>query len=647
MAKKTIRKKHKRQQRRKARRAARQGFSLETYLNLELLRFTTAGSVDDGKSTLIGRLLYDSGVIFQDQMESLEQSSKLRGEDQVNLALLTDGLRAEREQRITIDVAYRYFLTRKRKFIIADTPGHEQYTRNMVTGASSANLAIILIDARKGVLTQSRRHGFIASLLGIPHLLVAVNKMDLVHWSQQIYQEIVDEYTSFSEKLSIRDINFIPISALTGDNVVRKSKRMRWYPGGSLLQYLENITIAADRNLQDFRFPVQHVIRPNQDFRGFSGRVESGTVHVGDELFSLPSRQESRVKEILEYTENLSEAFQGQSIVITLEDEIDISRGDMLIRKESLPLQSHVFETSICWMDEETELSIGVRYIFQHTTRKLSAVIKKLNYRININTLHREETKSLRLNEIGRVEIETSYPLFFDSYNDNRATGSFILIDPSSCRTVAAGMIRHESRSTETSDPQENEHSELHRKDSAVDLSLRIARSGHRPMVLWLTGLSGSGKTTIARELERRLFDEGKQVCILDGDNLRQGLSSDLGFSEVDRKENIRRVAHTAELFYRAGFIVICSFISPRREMRDMVRSLFPKGVFNEIYVKASIEEVQRRDPKGLYRKVAAGEIQNFTGIDQQYESNDAAELTIDTQIFSLEESVEKILNLV
>ncbi len=639
-----------RAQRKRKKRLLRQNTLIKNYLNLELLRFTTAGSVDDGKSTLIGRLLYDSKAIFQDQLEALEQSSKLKGDDQIDFALLTDGLRAEREQGITIDVAYRYFSTPKRKFIIADTPGHEQYTRNMVTGASTANLAIILIDARKGVLTQSRRHGFIASLLGIPHLLVAINKMDLVHWSQQVYQKIVDEYTSFSEKLSILDINFIPISALTGDNVVRKSRKMRWYRQGTILQYLENLTIAADRNLQDFRLPVQYVIRPNQDFRGFSGRVESGTIHVGAEILALPSGQTSRVKEILEYNENLREAFHGQSVVIVLEDEIDVSRGDMLVRRENIPAQNTIFEAIICWMDENTELIVGKKYLLQHGTRRVSALIQKLDYRININTLHRENVQSLKLNDIGRIEIETAYPLFFDPYTVNRSTGSFILVDTSSNRTVAAGIIRHETRNTvDTALKVENtsKYPDIHWQEPAVALSDRIARNKHRPLILWLTGISGSGKTTIARELERRLFEDGKQVCILDGDNLRHGLNSDLTFSIDDRNENIRRAAHSAQLFYQAGFIVICSFISPIRKMRDFARSLFPTGAFNEVYIKVDIEKAKKRDPKGLYKKALAGEIENFTGIHQQYEENNSAELIIDTEMTSIETAVEKILKIV
>lgn len=640
------RKPQKNRRRFRKKRASRQNFLIKNYLDLELLRFTTAGSVDDGKSTLIGRLLYDSRAILQDQMEALEQSSRRRGETHIDLALLTDGLRAEREQGITIDVAYRYFSTPRRKFIIADTPGHEQYTRNMVTGASTANLAIILIDARKGVLTQSRRHGFIASLLGIPHLLVAVNKMDLVHWSQQVYQQIVNEYTNFSEKLNILDINFIPISALTGDNVVRKSKKMRWHERGTILQYLENLTIAADRNLQDFRLPVQYVIRPNQDFRGFSGRIASGTIHRGDELVALPSGRSSRVKTILEYKKELPEAFQGQSVVITLEDEIDISRGDLLVRKENLPNQSNFFEAIICWMDESTELTVGVTYLLQHTARKISAVVRRLDYQINVNTLHREQVNSLKLNEIGRVEIETAYPLFFDSYNNNRASGSFVLVDPVSKLTVAAGMIRHEARSTDDILKSPAEDLNIHWEQTTIELSDRIARNKHHPSVLWLTGLSGSGKTTIAKELERRLFASGKQVCVLDGDNLRHGLSRDLGFSEEDREENIRRAASAAELFYRAGFIVICSFISPQKKIRDQTRSLFPMGAFHEIYIKVSLEEAKRRDPKGLYKKALSGEIKNFTGIHQSYEASDDAELIIDTEAVNIEEAVEKILQL-
>ena len=641
-----IRKMNKRQQKRGLRQA-RQGFSMKDYLNLELLRFTTAGSVDDGKSTLIGRLLYDSKAIFQDQMEALEQSRKLRGDNQVNLALLTDGLRAEREQGITIDVAYRYFSTPRRKFIIADTPGHEQYTRNMVTGASTADLAIILIDARKGVLTQSRRHGFIASLLGIPHLLVAVNKMDLVDWSQSVFQKIVDEYTAFSEKLNIRDIDFIPISALTGDNVVKKSKKMRWHEGISVLQYLEHITIAADRNLQDFRFPVQYVIRPDQNFRGFSGRVASGTIQVGDEVASLPSLRTSKVKTIHTYEKELRETFQGQSVVIVLEDEIDVSRGDMLVRKASLPIKSHVLETIICWMDDNSELSVGMRYTLKHTTRTLSAAISKLHYRININTLHREQTTTLALNEIGRVEIETAYPLFFDSYNDNRITGSFILIEPISNLTVAAGIIRHEARTTQNATEDDYASHNLRWERPTIDISARIARNGHRPLIVWFTGLSGSGKTTLGQELERRLFAAKMQVCLLDGDNLRHGLNSDLEFSEEDRAENIRRAAHSAELLYNAGFVVICAFISPRKVMRDMARSLFPDGRFKEIYVKVELEHAKQRDPKGLYKKVSAGEIHNFTSIHQPYEVNEDADLIIDTQMLNIEESVEKILHLI
>ncbi len=649
-----------RKARRRARKARRQAeeFSMDAYLDRELLRFTTAGSVDDGKSTLIGRLLYDSKSIFQDQMEALEKSSRLRGEEEVNLALLTDGLRAEREQGITIDVAYRYFSAPKRKFIIADTPGHEQYTRNMVTGASTADLAIILIDARKGVLTQSRRHGFIASLLGIPHLLVAINKMDLVEWSQSVYDAIVSDYTQFSEKLDIKDIDFIPVSALTGDNVVKQSKKMSWYQGRSVLSYLENVTIAADRNLQDFRFSVQYVIRPHQDFRGFAGRIDSGTINKGDEIISLPSGQGSVVKQILEYDQELDTAFLGQSVTISLEDEIDVSRGDMLVRKNNIPIKSSKVEAIICWMDDSKTLRQGNSYLLQQTTRKVQAVISILNYRIDVNNLHRIKSDKLNLNEIGRVEIETAHPLFFDPYMDNRATGSFILIDPASNLTVAAGIIRHETRNVQQgADPDiapspetrpvigpptefQPKSSNIRRENTEVDLATRIARNGHRSEVLWFTGLSGSGKTTIAKAVEKYLFDKGKQVFLLDGDNLRHGLNGNLGFSEEDREENIRRAGHMAKLLYDAGFIVLCTFISPRKAMRDMVRSFFPEGAFKEIYIKVDLEEARKRDPKGLYKKAESGEITNMTGVHQPYEANNNAEICIDTEKMSVDNAV-------
>jgi bifunctional enzyme CysN/CysC len=637
-------------------------YNIDEYLNRELLRFTTAGSVDDGKSTLIGRLLFDSKAIFQDQMEALEKSSKLRGEGDVNLALLTDGLRAEREQGITIDVAYRYFSTPKRKFIIADTPGHEQYTRNMVTGASTAHLAIILIDARKGVLTQSRRHGYIASLLGIPHLVVAVNKMDLVDWSQEVFDRIVEDYTDFCDNLDIDDITFIPISALTGDNVVDLSANMPWYEGRSVLHHLETVTLAGDRNLEDFRFPVQYVIRPHLDFRGFAGRIVSGTVRTGDEIIAYPSGRSSKIKSIVTYDGELEEAFESQSVVLTLEDEIDISRGDMIVKTENLPDSSTRFEAALCWMDDSKSLSLSNHYILQQTSRTVQAYVTSLDYRININTLDHEPAETLSLNEIGYVDIETAHPLYFDPYDRNRETGSFVLIDPATNLTVAAGMIRHEARDVEGEFPasdasardagapnqsaSQSTSPNVRWEATDVTLASREQRNGHKARVLWFTGLSGSGKSTIAKALEKKLFGMGKQVFMLDGDNVRHGLNGDLGFSEDDRVENIRRVGHVARLMYEAGFIVLCTFISPRKAMREEARRLFPEGRFTEVYVKVDIDEARRRDPKGLYRKADAGEITDFTGVHQEYEENPKAEMIIDTQELSVEEAVEKLAGL-
>ena len=633
----------------------------------DLLRFTTAGSVDDGKSTLIGRLLFDSKQIFQDQMEQLETTSKLRGEENVNLALLTDGLRSEREQGITIDVAYRYFSTPTRKFIIADTPGHEQYTRNMVTGASTADLAIILIDARNGVLTQSRRHGIIASLLGIPHVVVCVNKMDLVDWSQARYEEIIHEYREFARKLNIHDLTFIPVSALMGDNVVDPSTNMPWYDGATLLHELENVTIAADRNLVDFRFPVQYVVRPHQDFRGFAGRIASGTIRVGEEITVLPSRRTSCVRGIHIHDDTPEEAWEGQSVVLTLDDEIDISRGDMIVRSRNVPEVQSEFDATLAWMDDRHELDTRRQYILQHTTRTTRATIDEIVYRLDVNTLHRSDAASLALNEIGRVKITTANPLFFDAYDRNRDTGGFVIIDPHDFRTVGAGMIRHASQGTmealrrdererrlagasDTADtagpgtPAQPVSRNITRDPGLVGLEDRIARNGHRPVVLWFTGLSGAGKSTIAREVEKRLFDAGRQVTRLDGDNLRHGLSADLGFSRADRRENIRRVGQVARLLHDAGLIVLCTFVSPYREDRALVRALFPEGGFREIHVQVSLAEARRRDPKGLYARADAGEIAGFTGVHEPFEDPEAPDLTIDTDSQDVAAAVEAVL---
>jgi len=617
-----------------------------------LLRFTTTGSVDDGKSTLIGRLLYETKSIFEDQYAAVEKTSKRRGQDEVDLALLLDGLSAEREQGITIDVAYRYFETPVRKFIIADTPGHTQYTRNMVTGASTADLAVILIDARHGILTQSKRHGFIVSLLQIPHLIVAVNKMDLVDYSQQVYEEIAAEYKEFSDKLDIQNIVFIPVSALKGDNVVNKSERMPWYGGATLLHYLENVHISADRNLIDFRFPVQYVIRPNLDFRGYAGKVTSGTISPGEEIVVLPSGKSSTIKSISTFDGELEEAFNPQSVVLTLNDEIDISRGDMIARKDNLPQLGNHLEATICWMDEKP-LSTTSAYLLKHTTKTVRAYVSRIVYRIDVNTLHRDRgANTYLLNEIGRVEIKTASPIFFDPYRVNHGTGSFILIDPLTNTTAAAGMIRGPVRNVDellepVAAPASKQKTSPHTLWTGWNIARerREERHGHKGAVLWLTGYSGSGKSTIARDLEKELFAAGIHTMMLDGDSLRQGLCGDLGFSDKDRSENIRRVGEVARLFFEAGHLVICTFISPFEKDRSFVRSLLPEGRFFEIYVKCDLEVCKRRDPNGLYRKTLAGEIKEFTGISSPYEAPENPEITLETDLQSVKESIDRIVH--
>lgn len=624
----------------------------------DLLRFTTAGSVDDGKSTLIGRMLFDSKQIFQDQLDQLERSSRLAGEEEVNLALLTDGLRAEREQGITIDVAYRYFSTARRKFIIADTPGHEQYTRNMVTGASTADLAVVLIDARNGVLPQSRRHGIIASLLGIPHMVVCVNKMDLVDYSENRFEEIVAEYTAFAEKLNVHDIEFIPVSALRGDNVVDRSETMAWYTGPTLLHFLETVTVSADRNLVDFRFPVQYVIRPHQDFRGFAGQVVSGSIKPGEEVVVLPSRRRSRIRSLHRYTEECSEAVEGESIIVTLEDEVDVSRGDMVVRRHNIPEVAGEFEATLCWMDESNDLDSATGYIIQHTTQRAQAFVDKVLYELDVNTLHRREANTLRLNEIGRVKVTASRPLFYDPYDRNRATGGFILIDPNSNRTVAAGMIRHSSRETLEELKRERREQSRDRSEPPTSRNIewdpglvapldRIKRNRHKPVCVWFTGISGSGKSTIAKQLEKTLFDDGYSVVRLDGDNLRHGMNADLGFSREDRRENIYRAGFLARLLYDYGHIVICTFVSPYADDRMYVRRLFPSGAFQEIYVKCDLAEAQRRDPKGLYAKARSGEIKGLTGVDAPFEEPGSPEMLVDTTETDVHEISNRVLSLI
>ena len=614
-----------------------------------LLRFVTTGSVDDGKSTLIGRLLYESQAIFEDQFAAVERTSKRRGQKNADLSLLLDGLSAEREQGITIDVAYRYFETAHRKFIIADTPGHVQYTRNTVTGASNADLAVILIDARNGVLTQSKRHGIILSLLGIPHLIVAINKMDLVGYSEDVYGEIVEVYEDFSNKLDIHDIRFIPVSALRGDNVTTKSVNMPWYDGATLLHVLETVHVTADRNLLDFRFPVQNVIRPHLDFRGYAGRIASGTVRVGQDVVVLPSGYASKVASIVTYDEDLGEAFAPQSVVIALEDELDVSRGDMIVRKHNLPQVGDHLEAIVCWMDEEAA-SDGTEYLLKHTTRTVRAVMPHILYRIDVNTLHREPVDQLMLNDIARVELRTARPVFFDSYRSNHRTGSFILIDPHTSNTVAGGMIRGPARTVAdvvgTPEGAAAQGASPHTVWTGWNIPRenREARNGHKAAVLWFTGYSGSGKSTLARHLEQRLFDAGCHTMLLDGDTLRHGLCGDLGFSGEDRSENIRRVGEAAKLFFESGDIVLCAFISPFRRDRAQVRSLIPGGRFFEIYTKCSLEVCKQRDPKGLYKKALAGEIEEFTGISSPYEEPETPDIVLETDREDVEALTAQVL---
>ncbi|TVP42905.1 MAG: sulfate adenylyltransferase subunit CysN [Gemmatimonadales bacterium] len=617
---------------------------------MDLLRFTTAGSVDDGKSTLIGRLLHDSRAIFEDQLDAIEEATRRRGDTGLDLSLLTDGLRAEREQGITIDVAYRYFATPRRKFIIADTPGHVQYTRNMVTGASTADLAVILMDARKGVLTQGKRHGFIASLLRIPRVVVAVNKMDLVGYSEGVYREIVREYTEFSAKLDIHDITFIPLSALRGDNVVDRSRRMPWYNGVTLLHHLENVSISADRNLVDFRFPVQTVIRPHQDFRGYAGTVVSGTVQPGEEIVVLPTGRTSRVERIVTADGDLERAESGDAVVLTIADDVDVGRGDMIVRKKNVPQVGTRIDAMLCWMDEEV-LDRSRHYHLQHTTQFVQAHVERLEYRIDVDTLHREQADTLGLNDIGRVRIETARPIFFDSYAANGATGAFILVDPRSNRTVAGGMIRGAVRDDVVEQGSEHPGVEEARTSPNVrwegwnvDLAERESRNGHRAAVVWLTGLSGSGKSTIAREVERRLFEAGCQTMLLDGDHVRHGLCGDLGFTREDRTENIRRAGELARLFFHQGCITLCTFISPYREGRDSVRAILPEGRFFEVFVEVDVATARARDPKGLYAKALRGEIDNLTGVSAPYEAPEAPDLRLRTAELSVEEAVDRVL---
>ncbi len=613
--------------------------NIDAYLHAQehksFLRFITCGSVDDGKSTLIGRLLYDSKMIYEDQLQALENASKKMGTqgDEIDLALLVDGLAAEREQGITIDVAYRYFSTDKRKFIVADTPGHEQYTRNMATAASTADLAIILIDARLGVLTQTRRHSYIASLLGVKHIVVAINKMDLVDFSEEVFTEIEKEYNELADSLGFPDVLCIPISALNGDNITSSSERVQWYKGPALLPYLEEVDVANENVSSPFRFPVQWVNRPNLNFRGFSGTIASGDINVSDEIIVIPSGKRSRIKDIVTHEGELESASAGQALTLTLEDELDISRGDVICSSKNPIDQSNQFAAHVLWMAED-ELLPGRQYLLKTTNKITPATVTELKYKVNVNNFEHEPGKSLELNEVGYCNLNLSQPIAYDSYKENRHTGSFILIDRLSNNTVGVGMLEFSLRRAKNVIWQE----------MAVDKSTRAQQKHQKPCVLWFTGLSGSGKSTISNLVDKRLMDMGRHTYTLDGDNIRHGINKDLGFTDVDRVENIRRVGETAKLMVDAGLIVVVSFISPFISERRLARNLVEENEFIEIFVNTPLEVCEQRDRKGLYKKARRGEIKNFTGIDSRYEVPEKAEIEIKTEDCSAEEAAVEIV---
>jgi len=611
------------------------GAYLHAQEHKSLLRFITCGSVDDGKSTLIGRLLYESKLIFDDQLTQLAADSRRVGTrgGELDFALLVDGLAAEREQGITIDVAYRFFSTERRKFIVADTPGHEQYTRNMVTGASTADLAVILVDARKGVLVQTRRHSYLVHLIGIPRVVLAVNKMDLVGYSAATFEEIVAQYREFAGRLGLADITAIPLSAVHGDNVITRSSNMPWYAGPTLLGHLETVEVDAGLAGRPFRLPVQWVNRPNAEFRGFAGLIADGTVHRGDRLRVLPSGRESRVARIVTAEGDLEAATAGQSVTLTLDAEIDISRGDVLAAADAPPQVADQFEATIVWLQEEPMLQ-GRTYLMKAGTRTLSATVTPLKHRVNVNTLEHEPAERLELNDIGVCELELDRPIPFEAYNDSRALGGFILIDRLTNNTAGAGLINFALRRSQN----------VHWQALDVDKQLRARLKGQKSCVLWLTGLSGAGKSTIANRVEKRLAAAGRHTYLLDGDNVRHGLNKDLGFTAQDRVENIRRVAEVARLMVDAGLIVLVSFISPFRSERRMARALFPAGEFLEVFVDTPLAEAERRDVKGLYRKARRGELKNFTGIDSPYERPENPEIRIDTTALSADQAAARVI---
>jgi len=600
-----------------------------------LLRFLTCGSVDDGKSTLIGRLLYDSKLILDDQLAALERDSRRHGTtgEDLDLALLVDGLEAERQQGITIDVAYRFFATKRRSFIVADTPGHEQYTRNMATGASNADLAVILIDARKGVLTQTKRHSYICSLLGIRHIALAVNKIDLAGYDQGVFDSIVADYLAFAKDLNFASIVPVPLSARFGDNVTVRSEHTPWYKGPTLVEHLETVDVESDAAAKPFRFPVQWVNRPNLDFRGFSGTVASGTVKPGDRVTVAASGKATTVARIVTYDGDLAEARAGDAVTLTLADEVDIARGDLLAAPDARPEVADQFAAHLLWMGDEPMLP-GRPYLMRIGTRYVPVKMTALKHRIDVDTLEHFAARTLSLNEIGVGNFSSAEAVAFDAYADNRETGAFILIDRYTNATVGAGMIDHGLRRA----------ANIHRQALLVGREDRERLNGHKPAVLWFTGLSGSGKSTIANLVERQLYERGVRTFLLDGDNVRHGLNRDLGFTDAERVENIRRVGEVAKLFVEAGSIVLCSFISPFRDERRMVREMFTPAEFLEVFIDTPIEDCIARDPKGLYAKALDGQIANFTGISSPYEPPQAAEVVVPTRERTADEAAEAIV---
>ncbi len=579
-------------------------------------------------------MLWETRSVFEDQVTAVEEASKRRGKEHIDLSLLLDGLSSEREQGITIDVAYRYMSTERRSFIIADTPGHEQYTRNMVTGMSTSDLAVLLVDARKGLLTQTKRHATLAALLGVRHIVLAVNKMDLVDWDRAIYDSIVADFVDFAGKLRLSEVIPVPVSALTGGNVTEREEATPWYQGPTLLGHLNTVHLGSTQNHVDLRFPVQTVIRPDSDFRGYAGTVASGTVRVGDAVAVLPSGQQSSVSRIVTYDGDLAEAGPDSAVTVCLADEIDVSRGDVIVRINNRPELRRRFDAMLCWMDD-TPLEVGKRYRLRHGTREVWATVESLNYELDVNKLSRADSEALGINGIGRATLRASGDLPLDTYQRNRRMGAFILIDPVSNMTSCAGMVRRTVSQNEQTESQRSPGVVM--ESTGVELDARVEAFGHGPAVVWLTGLSGSGKSTIARHLERRLLEEGVRAVRLDGDILRHGLNGDLGFSAEDRRENIRRVGEMAKLLHDQGIVVICSFISPYRVDRNRVRSLVPEGAFIEVHIDCPAEVCAERDTKGLWAKAMAGEIENFTGVSAPYEAPSEPEIRVDTTATSAE----------